>query len=357
MKWQRLPHKMQFNSFMENKKSKVLIIYTGGTIGMVADPETGWLKPFEFDHLDKHIPELKSFDIELDVHSFEEPIDSSDMHPSIWTILANIIYDNYNKYDGFVILHGSDTMAYTASALSFMLQNLNKPVILTGSQLPVGVIRTDGKENLITSIEIAGAKDEAGNALVQEVALYFEYQLMRGNRTTKISASHFDAFSSPNFPELAEAGVEIEYNIDDLLRPKKPFIFHDTLDNRVSVVKLFPGMRPELLECLTYNKNIKGIILETYGSGNATTADWFLAMIQNWINEGKIVINITQCIKGDVVLGKYLNSKIFKDIGIISGRDLTTEAAVTKMMYALSVGKSDDEVKRIMENNIAGELG
>lgn len=344
---------------MNDDFASVLIIYTGGTIGMVSDHETGLLKPFEFDHLYRHLPELKGFDINLQVHAFEEPIDSSDMHPDIWCKLAEIIFERYDEFDGFVILHGSDTMAYTASALSFMLQNLKKPVILTGSQLPVGIIRTDGKENLITSIEIAAAKDKLGQPIINEVAVYFEYQLLRGNRTTKISASHFDAFTSMNFPKLAEAGVDINYNHDDLLPhiPNNLLKVQLTLDNRVSLIKIYPGMRPELLECLTHNKNVKGIILETYGSGNAPTARWFTKMVNNWIEEGKIVVNITQCAKGDVVLGKYLNSKVFQDMGVISGRDLTSEAALAKLMYALSVGANNDEVKEVMEQQLVGEMG
>lgn len=333
------------------------MIYSGGTIGMVSHPETGVLQPFEFDHLYKQVPELKSFDVDLTVHAFDEPMDSSDMHPDVWTKLAQEIYDNYNQYDGFVILHGSDTMAYTASALSFMLQGLNKPVILTGSQLPVGVIRTDGKENLITAIQIAADKNEKGYPVVSEVAIYFEYQLLRGNRTTKISASHFDAFASPNYPILAEAGVEIDYNFQFLLPVTgEELKLHSHMDNRVVIVKIFPGMRPEFLKVLTTINNIKGIILETFGSGNAPTAPWFISMIQDWIDEGKSIVNITQCYKGDVVLGKYENSSALGKMGVISGRDLTTESAVTKMMYALSISNSNAEVTELMSKNLVGEM-
>lgn len=338
-------------------RASILMIYTGGTIGMVSNPESGMLEPFEFDHLYRQVPELKSFDIDLTVHSFDHPLDSSDMHPDVWAKLAEEIYDNYNDYDGFVILHGSDTMAFTASALSFMLQGLNKPVVLTGSQLPVGVIRTDGKENLITSIEIAAAKNEDGQPIIREVCIYFEYQLLRGNRTTKISASHFDAFASPNYPILAEAGVEIDYNAQYLMPlTGEALKLKTSLDNRIALIKLFPGMRADFLKSITTNQSIRGVVLETFGSGNAPTAPWFLSMVNDWIDEGKSVVNITQCYKGDVVLGKYLNSSAFKEMGVISGRDLTTEGAVTKMMYALGQSESHDEVASIMGKNLVGEM-
>jgi L-asparaginase len=337
-------------------RSKVLIIYTGGTIGMAEDVATGALAPLDFAHLSAQIPELKKFDIDLSVHSFETLIDSSDMHPDRWVQLAQVIFDNYGSYDGFVILHGTDTMAYTASALSFMLENLGKPVILTGSQLPIGTIRTDGKENLVTSIEIAGSK-ENGKPIVTEVAIYFEYQLLRGNRTRKYNTEHFDAFQSPNYPKLAEAGITIQYNKPVLLTGGNgPLKIHTTLDSRVFILKLFPGIQPGLIAPVLRNSELRGIVLETFGAGNAMTTREFLDLLEETVKRGIPILNITQCYGGSVMLGRYETSVEMQRIGVISGGDISTEAAVTKMMLLLGRGLKGGELKTALETSMAGEI-
>lgn len=334
---------------------KVLMIYTGGTIGMINDPLTGVLKAFDFNHLSNQIPELNRLNVELSAISFDKPVDSSEMNPENWTKIANIVHENYELFDGFVVLHGSDTMAFTASALSFMLQGLKKPVILTGSQLPIGTIRTDGKENLITSIEIAAAKDLDGNAKIQEVAIYFEYSLYRGNRTSKISATEFEAFSSPNFPELAIAGISIRYQNVDKIESKDLSLFTE-FDNRVALLKIFPGFNAEIYQSIFDFSLVKGIIIETFGSGNAPSNPQFTELILKYIAQGGIVLNITQCSTGSVVQGKYETSSFFQKAGVIGGFDITTEAAVVKMMYAL--GKETDFQKRvgILTHDLNGEM-
>ena len=290
---------------MAKSKPSILLIYTGGTIGMMQDVRTGELKPFNFKALTKQIPELEKFDIELSSISFKHPIDSSNMHPRVWIELATIIKDNYVKYDGFVILHGSDTMSFTASALSFMLENLGKPVILTGSQLPIGIIRTDGKENLITAIEIAAAQKN-NKPIVTEVCIYFEYKLHRGNRTYKYNSAHFDAFKSPNYPALAEAGVNIQYNQTALLKPsKKALSVHMGLDNDIAVLKLFPGLSKKITLAILTTLGIKAIIIETFGAGNASTEEWFINALKQAIDKGIIIYNVTQCAEGKVIQGMY----------------------------------------------------
>ena len=340
-----------------NEKPKVLIIYTGGTIGMVDDPQTGSLVPFDFNHLHNSVPELNQIDYQLDVISTEKPIDSSEINAMHWGHLANTIFEKYMHYDGFVILHGSDTMAFTASALSFMLQGLKKPIILTGSQLPIGKIRTDGKENLITAIEIAGLRDESGEPIIQEVAVYFEYHLYRGNRSSKISSKAFEAFDSPNFDYLATAGVEIEFDYDQLYRSSKTKLecFPDFNAN-IGLVKLFPSMNIDALTSVFDVKYNAGVILETFGAGNSFSAKPFFNMLKRYVDSGGIVMNITQCITGHVVMGKYETSRLFTKLGVINGEDLTTEAAVTKMMYVL--GKYEDRDSRIEQLNqsICGEM-
>lgn len=341
---------------MAKSKSKVLLIYTGGTIGMMQDPKTGSLKPFDFKSLTNQVPELNKFDIELSSIAFEKPIDSSNMHKDVWVKLANMIKDHYKAYDGFVILHGSDTMSFTASALSFMLENLDKPVILTGSQLPIGIIRTDGKENLITAIEIAGAK-EKGKSIVTEVCIYFEYKLYRGNRTFKYNSEHFDAFKSPNYPPLAEAGVEIAYNKNALLkRGNGKLKVYTELDNDIIVLKLFPGLSKKLTSSILNTKGVKAIVLETFGAGNASTQEWFVNELKAAIERGVVILNVTQCHEGRVVQGMYETSRQLKNIGVISGHDITYESAVAKLMFLLGQKLPHAKLKQQLEKNLRGEL-
>lgn len=342
---------------MIKAKPNVLIIYTGGTIGMIKDAETGQLKSFDFNHIYKHVPEIHRLNVELTTFSFEEPIDSSEMNPLKWVQMAQVIRDNYEKYDGFVILHGSDTMAFSASALSFMLQGLKKPVIFTGSQLPIGTIRTDGKENLITAIEIAADKDGQGQSIIQEVAVYFEYSLYRGNRSSKVSANQFEAFSSPNYSELAKAGVSIEYNADKLFRSKLTELqYQPNMSTRVALLKIFPGFPAEAYKSLFDRSLTDGVVLETFGSGNAPSDNGFRKLIGHFIEEGGIVLNITQCSSGAVQQGKYETSSFFSKIGVISGNDLTTEAALTKMMYLLANESDKKKLIDELQVSICGEL-
>jgi L-asparaginase len=332
------------------------LIYTGGTIGMMEDVKSGELKPFDFKHLTKQIPELNKFDIELSSVSFAKPIDSSDMHPSIWIELVKTIEKNYNKVDGFVILHGSDTMAYTASALSFMLENLNKPVILTGSQLPIGMIRTDGKENLITAIEIAAAK-EKNKPIVSEVCIYFEYQLYRGNRTHKFNSEHFQAFRTANYPVLAEAGISIKYNFNAIKKAgNNKLKIHTSLDTNIAVLKLFPGISENVVNAIIDIKNIKAIVIETYGSGNASTEGWFINALKSAIDKGIIIYNVTQCNAGSVQQGKYSTSALLKKIGVVGGDDITIEAAVTKLMYLFGNYTDRKEILKHLTENLRGEI-
>ncbi len=339
------------------QKPSILLIYTGGTIGMVKDYQSGALKAFNFDKLMEQIPELNHLNCTINSVSFDTPIDSSEMNIMHWQAITSIIEDNYAQYDGFVVLHGSDTMAYTASALSFMLLNLRKPVILTGSQLPIGDLRTDAKENLITSIEIAATQNN-GIPVVQEVGLYFEYKLYRGNRTTKVSSEHFEAFSSPNYPPLAESGVHLKFDHNHLLKPlaNKSLKVFTKMSNEIIVLKIFPGMPIEVLESLFNNSYIRGILLETYGAGNAPTSPWFLDLIKKAIDRNVVIVDVTQCVSGSVSLGHYETSVGLSNLGVISGRDITTEAALTKLMYLLGGNKSVREIKEEFENNLCGEI-
>jgi len=339
-----------------NSRTSILILYTGGTIGMVMDSETGVLKPFNFENLFSLIPALKLFNYDIDSYCFDPLMDSSNMNPDNWVQIVDVIEKNYESYDGFVVLHGSDTMSFTASALSFMLQNLNKPVILTGSQLPLGVIRTDGRENILTAIEIAAAKEDE-TPIVPEVCIYFENQLFRGNRTIKYNAQNFEAFISPNYPALANAGISINYNRNAIHKPnfKKLKVFRD-LDCNIGILKLYPGISKSIVESILFSTGLKAVILETYGSGNAPDYQWFLELLENAMEKGLIVLNVSQCQVGKVEMGKYQTSIQLKKMGVMSGKDITTEAAITKLMFLLGTFKDTEKVREMLKNSITGEM-
>ena len=338
--------------------TSVLLIYTGGTIGMIENTATGALENFNFEQLQRHIPELQKFNFPIDTYQFDPPMDSSDMEPDMWRKLVHIIHENYDRYHGFVILHGTDTMAYTASALSFMLEGLDKPVILTGSQLPIGVLRTDGKENLMTSIEIAAAQDKEGKALVPEVCIFFENHLMRGNRTTKMNAENFNAFRSFNYPVLAEAGIHIKYNQAQIHvnKSKQELVPHYLLDTNIVVLKLFPGIQENVIATMLGTKGLKAVVLETYGSGNAPRKEWFIRRLCQASAQGIVIVNVTQCNAGMVEMERYETGYQLLQAGVVSGYDSTTESAVTKLMFLLGHGYTPDEIRDRMNRSIAGEI-
>ncbi|MBU3820870.1 asparaginase [Flavobacteriaceae bacterium XHP0103] len=342
---------------MKQDKPVILLIYTGGTIGMVRDLKTNALRAFNFENLLDKIPELQQLNCNIDTVSFEKPIDSSNMNPGYWVQLAEIIETNYKAYEGFVVLHGSDTMSYTASAMSFMLENLTKPIIFTGSQLPVGDLRTDAKENLITAIQLASLQ-ENNTPIITEVCLYFEYKLYRANRTTKINAENFEAFASPNYPELAESGVHLKVNNTYLLKPKpnKPLKVHKVMDTNIALVKLFPGISKAVMESVLNTIGLKAVVMETFGAGNCTTEAWFIELLKNAISKGIHIINITQCISGTINMGHYETSSQLKEIGVISGKDMTTESAICKLMLILGQQVTIKQFKAHYEKALCGEL-
>jgi L-asparaginase len=343
---------------MKNKKNlSVLLIYTGGTIGMVNDEVTGSLIPVDFEHISDQVPELRKFGYDIRSVSFNPVSDSSNVDPVIWTKMASIIEEMYYKFDGFVILHGTDTMSYSASALSFMLENLRKPVIFTGSQLPIGLLRTDGKENLITAIEIAAAQTN-GKPIVPEVCIYFDNKLLRGNRTTKTSAEHFDAFSSTNYPPLAEVGLHIKFNTDIIKYPtgNDDLVVHKISNNNIAVMKLFPGISPQFVKAVINTSGLEALVIETFGSGNAPTYAWFIDDLKRFISKGGIILNITQCHGGSVEMGLYETSRDMLKAGVISGKDITSEAAVTKLMHLLGRFKDKEMIIRLLNKSMAGEI-
>ena len=344
---------------MNNAKSAILLIYTGGTIGMKEDPSDSTLKPFDFSGILSEVPELGKFACRIDSYTFDPLIDSSDVEPGLWQKLAVLIRDSYDDYDGFVILHGTDTMAYSASALSFMLSGLCKPVVFTGSQLPIGRPRTDGKENLISSVEIASAKAPDGSAMVPEVCVFFDSLLLRGNRTMKVNASAFDAFASPNFPPLAEAGIDIKYNLKNI-HYKTPddgdFGISTELDTRVAILKVHPGITEQICRHVLCDPGIRACIIETYGSGNAISKPWFVDIVRESAASGKILLNVTQCLRGEVNMSLYATGMALKRAGVLSGRDITTESALGKLFVLMGSCPDNEKVKALLETSLRGEI-
>jgi L-asparaginase len=341
-----------------NVNPRILIIYTGGTIGMIKDPITQTLIPFNFEAIYDQVPRLAFYDIEIETFSFDNPIDSSDMLPQDWKQIAEKIQEHYHNYDGFVILHGTDTMAYTASALSFMFENLSKPIILTGSQLPLGIARTDGRNNIINAVEMAAARHKDGSPIVPEVCICFENQLYRGNRTHKNNAEEFDAFASPNYPILASVGVNIKYNHDCITKKsKKKMQIATEMDTNIAILKLYPGIMPNIVRSILETEGLRGVVMETYGAGNSNKSAWFLELLEVAIKKGIVILNVTQCKGGGKVsLGKYESSFLLEKLGITSGFDIITESAVTKLMYILGKEKSNDTIKLLLSKSLRGEM-
>lgn len=338
--------------------AKILIIYTGGTIGMMENPETGALQSFDFKHLASHVPEMQYFRHHTDTLTMVPPIDSSDMEPHHWSRIAGLIEKNYALYDAFVVLHGTDTMAYTASALSFMLEGLAKPVIITGSQIPIGQLRTDGRENLLTSLEIAAAKDANGHPMVPEVCVYFERQLMRGNRTTKINSEGFNAFRSYNFPPLATAGIHIHFEPQIIRQPQphSELQVNTAMDTNVIMLPLFPGIQEDFVERILTMPRLRCVILKTYGSGNAPQKSWLMQLLKAAIERGIIVVNTTQCPEGGVEMTRYETGLQLLQIGVLNGYDCTTEAMVTKMMHLLGKDLTTEQRRKLIASSLAGEI-
>ena len=341
-----------------SKKPDILLVYTGGTIGMIKDYKTNALKAFDFNQISEKIPELQQLNCSIKSISFDIPIDSSNMNTQYYKDIVGIIENNYNDFDGFVVLTGSDTMSYTSSAVSFMLENLRKPIIFTGSQLPIGDLRTDAKENLITSIEIACARKE-DKSIISEVCLYFEYKLYRANRTTKVNAEQFEAFTSMNYPPLAESGVHLNFSEHYIYQPSKEktkLIIRKKLITDVLILKLFPGITEKVVEHILNIEDLKGVVLETYGSGNAPNEDWFVNLLKEAITKDIRIINVTQCSGGNVIQGHYETSVALKQIGVVSGKDITTESAIAKLMYLLSKNLSLKEFTFYFEKSLRGEI-
>ena len=326
---------------------------------MREDPSDGTLKPFDFSQILEEVPELGKYAMKIDSYTFDPLIDSSDVEPSMWQSLAKLIGERHGEYDGFVVLHGTDTMAYSASAVSFMLENPTKPVIFTGSQLPIGVPRTDGKENLISAVEIASAKDSEGHALVPEVCIYFDSKLLRGNRSTKVSSEEFNAFRSPNYPPLAEAGINIRYNKDVIRKPSswsEPLRVCTSLDTKVSILKVHPGITPQVVRNILLGPETRSVILETYGSGNAPSKQWFLETVKEAVGMGKIVMNVTQCLSGTVNTDLYATGKALEKAGVVSGWDITTESALAKLFHLMGKSGDNEWVKAHLAENLMGEI-